>query len=102
MLYRTHPLSAVRLLMRSRVMVAGTAAFSTGGSKGLNMTILPGNAEGYSVPDEAKLTGWALVSRRAANMVFTVYGEKPMTKVLQLGGDTGFIDALGNVSAVTR
>jgi len=60
------------------------------------MNILPG--EGYSIPEEASLQGWALVNKRAANMVFTVYGEKPMTKLLQIGGSPAFVDSLGSVS----
>lgn len=65
------------------------------------MNVIPGDIEPSSVPltapEESSLQGFNLVNKRAANMVLTVFGEKPMTKMLQVGGCTGFIDALGKV-----
>ena len=80
----------------SRVLFARNSS-----GKNINMSVLPhepiSGTGSYSIPDEAHLKGFKLVSRRAANMVYTVFGEKAMTKMLQVGGCTGFVDALGKV-----
>lgn len=76
---------------------------AAGSSKNINMNMLPdvssvaGGSTGFTIPEEAYLKGWELVNKRATNMVYTVFGEKPMTKMLQIGGSTSFIDALGKV-----
>lgn len=51
-----------------------------------------------NVPDEANLTGFALVNKRAANMIYTIYGERALTKILQIGGNLDFVGSLGRVS----
>ena len=68
--------------------------------KNINMNILPDdmmNGNTHHIPDDSHLKGFELVNKRAANMVFTVFGERAFTKMLQIGGSVHFVEALGSV-----
>ena len=56
----------------------------------------------YVIPEEANLKGYALVNKRIANMTFTVFGERSLTKMLQIGGSASYVEALGRVLFSSR
>ena len=63
-------------------------------NKNINMDM----TKNINIPDEANLKGFELVNKRAANMIYTIYGERQLTKILQIGGNMQFVGSLGRVS----
>ncbi len=80
----------IQLIQINKILLSTT-------SKNINMNI----TSNINIPHgDANLTGFNLINKRAANMVYTIYGEKSLTKILQIGNNTKFVESLGRVSRI--